>query len=110
LLRTALRLNPEGGYLYFLLLGRAYLFEKDIEQALINLRAAAIRNPVDLETHVYLAAALMAAGDEPGALWEAEEIRTLQPDFKASRWLESYPMSDIGQRQRLVDLLAKVNL
>ena len=40
LLRTALRLNPDGGYLYFLVLGRAYLFEDDIEQALINLRAA----------------------------------------------------------------------
>ena len=40
LLRTALRLNPDGGYLYFLLLGRAYLFENDIEQALINLREA----------------------------------------------------------------------
>lgn len=62
LLRTALRLNPDGGYLYFLLLGRAYLFEDDAEQALINLRAALMRNPADIETRVYLAAALVAAG------------------------------------------------
>ena len=62
LLRTALRLNPDGGYLYFLLLGRAYLFENDIEQALINLREALRRNPDDLEGHIYLAAALVADG------------------------------------------------
>ena len=31
LLRRALRLHPDGGYLYFLILGRAYLFENDIE-------------------------------------------------------------------------------
>ena len=54
LLRTAMRLNPDGGYLYFLLLGRAYLFENDVEQALINLREALARNPDDLETRVFL--------------------------------------------------------
>ncbi|MEO6748265.1 MAG: winged helix-turn-helix domain-containing protein, partial [Casimicrobiaceae bacterium] len=69
LLRTAMRLNPGGGHLYFLLLGRAYLFENDIEQALINLRTAALRNPVDVETHVYLAAALAASGDPSAAKW-----------------------------------------
>jgi DNA-binding winged helix-turn-helix (wHTH) protein/TolB-like protein/Tfp pilus assembly protein PilF len=53
LLRTALRLNPGGGYLYFMLLGRAFLFENDPEQALINLRAASLRNPADLETRLY---------------------------------------------------------
>ena len=57
LLRKAMRLNPEGGHLYFLLLGRAYLFQNDIEQALINLREASMRNPDDLETRLYLAAA-----------------------------------------------------
>ena len=75
LLRTALRLNPDGGYLYFLLLGRAYLFENDVEQALINLREAQARNPDDLETRVFLAAALVARGDRAAAEWEADQIR-----------------------------------
>lgn len=66
-LRTAMRLNPDAGHLYFLLLGRAYLFTGDHEQAIINLRAALLRNPQDLETHVYLAAALAAAGDRAAA-------------------------------------------
>lgn len=110
LLRAAMRLNPDGGYLYFLLLGRAYLFENDVEQALINLRAAVMRNPVDVETRVYLAAALIASGDPGAARWEADEIRSLQPDFSMPRWLDRYPMSDVKQRERLSALVAKAGL
>ena len=110
LLRTAMRLNPEGGYLYFLLLGRAYLFESDVEQALINLGAAAMRNPVDVETRAYLAAALAAAGEDARARWESDEIRALRPDFSARTWLATYPMADQRQEQRLASLLADAGL
>jgi cytochrome c-type biogenesis protein CcmH/NrfG len=105
-----MRLNPGGGYLYLLLLGRAYLFQNDVDQALINLRAALAQNPVDVETRVYLAAALAAGGDRSAAQWEAEEIRSLQPGFSAAQWLESYPMTSAGQRRRLLELLAEAGL
>jgi TolB-like protein/Flp pilus assembly protein TadD len=108
LLRTAMRLNPDGGYLYFQILGRAYFFENDLEQALINLRAASARNPVDLETRVFLAAALVAAGDRQGAEWEAEEIRALDAGFTLRKWLETYPMTSASQKERLSGLLAKL--
>src|SRR6202008_3249393 len=62
LMRTAMRLNPRSGYLYFLVLGRAYFFVGDLEQADVNLEEALKRNPEYLETHVYLAARGMAAG------------------------------------------------
>ena len=107
LLRTALRLNPDGGYLYFLLLGRAYLLDNDAEQALINLRQAAVRNPADLETHIYLAAALAMSGDEAGAAWEREEIRTLERGFSLRRWLDSYPLRSGEDRQKLQAMLGK---
>jgi DNA-binding winged helix-turn-helix (wHTH) protein/TolB-like protein/Tfp pilus assembly protein PilF len=108
LLRTAMRLNPDGGYLYFQILGRAYLFENDLEQALINLREASARNPEDLETRVYLAAALVAAGDRNGAEWEAEEIRSLDAGFSMRKWFETYPMASPDHKDRLSGLLAKV--
>jgi len=110
LARTALRLNPAGGYLYFLVLGRAYLFAGDTEQAIINLRAASIRNPVDVEGHVMLAAALAAAGDRAGAKWEADEVRALARGFSAREWLETYPMTSVRQRERLLEWLAQVPL
>jgi DNA-binding winged helix-turn-helix (wHTH) protein/TolB-like protein/Flp pilus assembly protein TadD len=110
LLRTAMRLNPDGGSLYFLLLGRAYLFENDIEQALLNLRQAAARNPANLETRIYLAAALAAAEDLAGAEWEAAEIRAREGGFSRVDWLDSYPMTSAVHRTMLVRLLAKVGL
>jgi len=110
LLRTALRLNPDGGYLYYLVLGRAYLFIGDVEQALINLRQAALRNPVDVETHVFLTAAFVASGNPDAARWQADELRALQPHFSGRAWLETYPMTDIAQRRRLVDWLAEAGL
>lgn len=110
LLRTALRLNPDGGYLYFLVLGRAYLFQDDIQQALINLREARKRNPDDLETHVYLAAALVAHGERSAAEWEADEIRARSAHFSTREWLSSYPLDDARYRARLLDLTSKLGL
>jgi DNA-binding winged helix-turn-helix (wHTH) protein/TolB-like protein len=110
LLRTALRLGAGGGYLYFTLLGRAYLFMGDAEQAVINLQAAAARNPVDLETRIFLAAALAQAGDVAAAAWEAEEVLTLAPGFSASGWLRTYPLTAAAQQRRLQELLASAGL
>jgi DNA-binding winged helix-turn-helix (wHTH) protein/TolB-like protein/Tfp pilus assembly protein PilF len=110
LLRTAMRFNPDGGYLYFLLLGRAYLFENDVEQALINLREASARNPRDIETRVYLAAAKAASGDRAAAEWEAQEIRTLSTGFAMRAWLDNYPLASAPHRKKLAELMTMAGL
>ncbi len=106
LIRTAIRLRPDAGYLYYLLLGRAYFYLGDWEQARINLEEALTRNPANLEAHVYRAAVASLAGDRDTAAWEATEIGTLQADFDLAAWLETYPMTDAGQAQRLAAALA----
>lgn len=63
MIRTAMHLNPEAGYLYYLLLGRAYFFLQDWDQAAINLNEALTRNSANLEAHIYLAAVLESMGD-----------------------------------------------
>ena len=110
LLRTALRLNPDGSYLYYLLLGRAYLFENDVQQALINLREAAARNPDDVEVRVFLTAALVARDDRAAAEWEADQILMRHEGFSLRAWLETYPMTSVRQQERLAQLAAKVGL
>jgi DNA-binding winged helix-turn-helix (wHTH) protein/TolB-like protein/Tfp pilus assembly protein PilF len=110
LLRTAMRLNPEAGYLYYLLLGRAYLFEKDAEQALLNLREAAARNPADVETRLYLAAAMVAGGDLGSAEWEGQQIRSLDAGFSVRGWLDAYPLTSTPHRDMLSELLAQTGL
>src|SRR5437870_1144587 len=110
LMRTAMRLNPRSGYLYFLVLGRAYFFLGDLEQARLNLEESLKRNPEYLETHVYLAALEVASGGTPSAGWEADQIRALEPAFSAQRWLDNYPMTDNGQKTKLLRALDSLGL
>jgi len=107
LLREAIWLRPNAGFLYYLLLGRAYFFLGDYEQALINLEETIDRNPESLEAHIYLAAASVAIGDVEAAKWEADEIESLSPDFDLSKWFRTYPMSDTEQ---IKDLTAKLKI
>ena len=110
LIQVAMRLTPDSGYLYSLILGRAYFFLGDTDSALLNLRRAVGRNHESVESHLYLAATLVRAGQRDAAGWEREEIRSLEPAFNAREWLQNYPMVDSGQRRLLVDTLAGLNL
>jgi len=109
-MRTAIRLNPAAGYLYYLLLGRAYFFLNDVEQARINLNEASERNPTNIEARIYLAAVLESAGDHDGAVWEMEEILALDADFLADEWLKTYPMTDQVQAEKLLSALHNLDL
>jgi len=104
-LRNAIRLNPDAGYLYYLLLGRAYFFLNNHEQATINLQESLSRNPDNLEARIYLMASAVVIADWDTAEWEANEIRAVQPEFRLSNWLDTYPMTDIKQRQYLLGKL-----
>ena len=108
LLRTAMRLNPEAGYLYFLILGRTYFALGDLEQARVNLEHALSRNPVNLEARAYMAALHVMAGDKAAAAWEAEEIRALHPGFSSRTWLETFPLTDVTQKTKLVRALGEL--
>lgn len=110
LVRTAQRLKPESGYLYFLMLGRAYFFLNDFEQARINLEEANARNAENIEVRLYLAAVMAEQGDTAETDWEVQEIRTLQPDFKVSTYMDTYPLSDGALRQRFVNSLNRIGL
>lgn len=84
--------------------------DRSRDRRVAGLRAALMRNPVDVETRVLLAAALVAQGHRAPAKWEADEVRLLAPGFIAREWLATYPMTDAAQRQRLLDLLAAIDL
>lgn len=101
MMRTAMRLNPGAGHIYFAHIGTAYYLHGDQEQALINLNEAKARNPADLGTHVWLGLALVAAGKRDEALWEADEVRMLRPAFSGKAWLERMPTKAAGQRNRI---------
>jgi TolB-like protein/Tfp pilus assembly protein PilF len=110
LLHRAMRLNPSSGYLYSLVLGRAYFFLGHTERAIANLREAIARNPTALQPHLFMAAAAIQAGEVDIAEWESMEILNLSPGFSLEAWLETYPMTDPHQREMLASSLAQIGL
>ncbi len=110
MMRTAMRLNPGAGHIYFAHIGTAYYFQGDSENALLNLLEARSRNPADVSTRAWLAAALLAAGRKGDAQWEAEEIRAMRPAFSGAAWVARMPIEHAGQRQRLSDAMAELGL
>jgi len=110
LLLDAMRLNPDAGSLYFLLLGRAYYFVGDVEQAGFNLTRAIERNPESVEARVYLALTLALAGQRDEAQWQVLEIRQLDPAFASERWLATYPLIDTALRTRLREATRDIGL
>ena len=54
LARTSLPNDSAAGSLYFMVLGRAYYFLGDSEQARVNLQHALLRNSENLESRIYL--------------------------------------------------------
>ena len=48
---------------------------------------------------------MIAAGKRSDAEWELEEIRALEARFSIRQWLATYPMTDVPQQQRLIELL-----
>ena len=109
-LRDAMRLNQDAGYLYYLLLGRAYYFTQKPEQAMINLSESLARNATNLETHIYMLAVAASRDDADTVEWEAEEIGVIAPEFSIDVWLETYPMTDRGQREMLGDAFDRVEM
>lgn len=102
LLYDALRRNPNAGYLYFLLLARAYYFLDDYEQAHIFVSEALGRNPENVEARLYLAATLIHLNRGDEAEWEAMEVLSIEPEFSLEIWSENYPMARGDQIQRLL--------
>lgn len=100
-LQRALRLNPDAGSLYLLLLGRAWFFIGDLEQARFQLERALERNADNVEARLYLAAAAARQGDREAAQWQMTEVLQREPAFDLDRWLAHYPLVDEGLRGRL---------
>jgi hypothetical protein len=69
------------------------------------------RNPANLGSHVYMAAAAaVAAGDREMGEWEVDEILSRPPGFAMEEWLETSPMTDAGQIWRLTTTLGSLGL
>ena len=68
------------------------------------------RNADNLETRIFLTAALVASGNQPTAEWEADQINAFGTRLLGAQLAEDHPMTSVRQQKGLLALLAAVNL
>lgn len=104
----AMRLNPSGGYLYQMQLGRANYFLQRYDQAINNFKQVLQSNPSYLDAMLYMAANYVNLEKLDEARWMYLEIKTLQPNFNAKTWLTRLPFKNSQLIDKLESDLSKI--
>lgn len=104
---NAYRLNPTGGYLYDMQMGRVYYFTNNYELALQYLTSALDRNPTFIDLQMYMAAVYIQLGKYDEAGWMIIEAKQSNPEFDPRAWVMVYPFLDnLGYRNKLLEDIA----
>jgi len=105
MIRRAMQLKPNYPAQYLSVLGQAYYSLQEYEDALPVFRSAIDKNFSLLTAHMMLAVTLSQLGKNDEATWQAEQIYTIAPDFRAEDAVRIFPVKNKTQRQVLVDKL-----
>lgn len=100
---NAYRLNPTGGFLYDIQLGRAYYFMNNYDLAYETFLSALERNPAYIDLQIYMAATFVQLGRYDEAGWMILEAKQANPNFDTHAWAMAYPFVDNkGYREKLL--------
>jgi adenylate cyclase len=108
--RKAKQLNPTASYLYYMHLGRSHYVQQRYKEAVEALQQAVELNINYIPNHLWLAATYAEMGIIDEAVWELEQVFTLNPGFSADDWIESRPYKDPLYKKRLYDSLLKAGI
>ncbi len=103
MISRALKIKPEGGYQFLLLLGRAYYSLGHYEEAIRALENARSFNPNNLDSLVYLYACYQQTNNLEEADWVSTELHYIDPKFNLHHWIDAHPLSDKQSRQILLN-------
>ncbi|MDT8281893.1 MAG: winged helix-turn-helix domain-containing protein [Gammaproteobacteria bacterium] len=110
MIQQAMRLNPDYPAQYLSVLGQAYYFLGDYENAMIILREAINNNFSLLTAHIILAATLNHAGLLDEASWNVTQLHSSSPEFTTNDIPRIFPLKDEAKLQDIVRQLALAGL
>jgi len=110
LVRKAMLLNPENPVAYTTILGQAYYFSRQYEQAVPVLRDALERNATLPTTYVFLIASLSELNRLDEAAWTAEQFRIVAPQFTVDGVAGMLPVRDEQTVSKIKDALRRAKL
>ncbi|MCB1865431.1 MAG: tetratricopeptide repeat protein [Chromatiales bacterium] len=109
-IQQAMRINPHHPYNYPFHLGQAYFVLHRYAEAIQAFRDGLVSNPASERLHLWLAAAYARAGAIEDAKWEAEQVRTLNPEFSLERIRTAFPFKDPAELEHFTGALALAGL
>ena len=105
MIKQAMKLNPDYPAQYLSVLGQAYYSMEEYEDALPAFRSAINKNFSLLTAHTMLTATLSQLGLKDEAVWAADQLHTISPEFRAEDAARIFPVKKNTQRQDLIDKL-----
>jgi len=103
-------LNPLPPGVYFSQLGTALRLLGRYEDAIAAFKKALDREPMNLFAHLGLAASYVSLGRQEEAHAEAAEVLKLDPEFSLENFVETTPLKNKTDVDRLVGALRKAGL
>ena len=110
LYRKAIRLNPFPPSFYYYQMGYCYLMTDKYEEAIIKFKKAIKLQPDNLPAFIGLAAVYGISGRDEESIHVCKEIKRIDPEFSAERWVDKSPYKNEADRQRLKNGLLKAQL
>ena len=110
MIRQAMRLNPDYPARYISVLGQAYYYQDDFENAAAVFRDAVDKNFSLLTAHIMLTATLSQLGQQDEASWSAGQLRTISPGFSMSDVARIFPIENEEKLQAIFEQLRLAGL
>ena len=110
MIRQAMRLNPDYPAQYISVLGQAYYYQGDFDNAAAVFRDAVDKNFSLLTAHIMLTATLSQLGLQDEASWSAGQLRTLFPGFTMTDVARIFPIEDEEKLQTIFLQLRRAGL
>jgi adenylate cyclase len=104
-LKKAIRLNPVTPIYYLNVLGWAYLYNDQYEQAILLWKKTLERNPDFLFAYIGLAAAYQLSGNETSARESAQEVLRLKPNMTISIIEKGPATNNIDRRKQILEAM-----
>ena len=110
MIRQAMRLNPDYPAQYISVMGQAYYYQGDFENAAAVFREAVDKNFSLLTAHIMLTATLSQLGLQDEASWSAGQLRTLSPGFIMTDVARIFPIKNEEKMQTIFEQLRLAGL
>ncbi len=110
MIRQAMRLNPDYPAQYISVMGQAYYYQGDFENAAAVFRDAVDKNFSLLTAHIMLTATLSQLGLQDEASWSAGQLRTLSPGFIMTDVARIFPIKNEEKLQAIFEQLRLAGL